>query len=325
MEKLRNEIVLNYTDQHINNLLNKQKQNPEEKNENHENRAGIYYNQNEELFIKLKEPITIPSFPIHHDITITVPNKHYLETLRSIIEQITALYPYLFNGLTYFFDPTEIFHPNLFQVFKTKEEYYLYLIRLDLHYRTHECSIIEKGGNDNTHAFSTQNLHLESDMIPLQGMDMDNSTIRTFYINQYVSQTWIGETGRGYVVSGIWMDTELTKFFSKLFLPQNKRAYPYYPFMCKYRTISHSVLNIDLEGRKKHLAYLHNAVKFLSPRMAGIEKALKHTPFSMDLPEFKKIKNEVSTHWNTVWEPLRVKPYLNELDMKEFAVEFNPQ
>ncbi len=36
------------------------------------------------------------------------------------------------------------------------------------------------------------------------------------------------------------MDADLTKFFSKLFLPAGKKTYPYYPYLCKYKTVCQS-------------------------------------------------------------------------------------
>ena len=88
-----------------------------------------------------------------------------------------------------------------------------------------------------------------------------------FVVKQTISQNWIGETGKGYLVRGIWMDSELTKFFSKLFLPTGKRTYPFYPFTCRYKTRLHDRPRIPhpIPGEKL-LPYLHRALSRFSPR-----------------------------------------------------------
>jgi len=315
MNKKRNEIRLYSTDEHINTLLNPVHPLPTDK-------TTIHFNYNEEFFIKLPREVTVPHFPVHHDIELTKPSAAYRDNLQQFFEVITRMVPEVFKDLTYFFDPVDILRPGFFHLYRINNQLFLYLLRVDLNYKTHYGTILEKGGNDATHTFSTSSLFLENDIIPLSSLGEENSQVHSFYIQQHLHDTWIGESGRGYFVQGIWIDQELTKFFSKLFMPKNKRSYPYYPFTCKYQTICHSVLGFSPEGRKRHLKILYQARSFLSPHFEKIQKVLSNDDFSEDLPLFRELKQQVPPRWEDIWDPLKVNVYLNEQDMKEYLIEF---
>ncbi|MBN2051282.1 MAG: hypothetical protein JW760_12595 [Spirochaetales bacterium] len=313
MEKISNEIRLYYSDNGINTTLAS----------GTKEISGYtrHFNQNEEFFINIPQEIRVPHFPIHHDVRVSKPSDFYLQNLRKLVEELTLHIPEVFENLIYFFDPAEILRPCFFQLYRVGEQQYVYLLRLDLLYRTHEHTIVEPGDNDRTPSYVTNNVFLEADMIPLAGTQASNGKMQSFQIKQTISQTWIGQTGRGYFVQGIWMDNELTKFFSKLFSPDGKSLYPYYPFTCKYRTICHSVLDLSFEGRKKHLPYLHRAMSYLIPRLPSVEKALKNKEFTPDLPAFLEMKNQVPDFWNRVWDSFQVSRYLNNSDMREYRID----
>lgn len=313
MEKILNKITIGSTNNIINNFLTSGSKN---------STYTCHFNQNEESFIKLKTEITVPQFPIHHDSAVRIPKQSYMDALENFIKQIIPGTGLIFSNLNYFFNPTDIFHPSFYRILKYKEQLYLYLIRLDLIYKPSDGTIIELGSNDVTNAYRTNNLYLESDLIPISHYSSKNGKILEFIIEQNISDTWIGETGRGYLHEGIWIDQELTKYLSKLFLPGNKKTYPYYPFTCKYRTFCHTVTDLTPEGRKRHLLYLHNARIFVLPLLAKIQEALKKESFNSGLPEFIKMKEKVPEYWNKVWEPLNVRTYLNNSDMKEFLIGF---
>ncbi|MFO7849152.1 MAG: hypothetical protein R6V67_04245 [Spirochaetia bacterium] len=316
MDKSLSEIPVTFTDRRINTLL---------KQETDSGDAPAYskhFTQNEEFFLSLSSDFTVPQFPIHHDIEKSRPEPQYIDSLRNLLEQVVPLAPNLFNGLTYFFNPTDTMKPGFYQIYKIKDRLFLYLLQLDISFRTHYGKIVDKGGNDKTHRYTTKQLFIDNDLIPLETYRESEGGIRSFVIEQLVTQTWVGEEGKGYFIQGIWIDRELTKFFSKLFLPKGKRTYPYYPFPCKHRTLCHSVLNFDSEGRRRHLSYAYRARDFLLPHFDDIQHTLKNQNFSEDIPLFKKIKEEVPDWWNDVWEPLTVKAYLNDRDMKEFAVDY---
>jgi hypothetical protein len=314
MEELLSEIPVTFTDDQINSLLNRERDTVP--------KPSRHFSQNEEFFLQLSSDFTVPRFPIHHDIEKKRPEKEYLESLRYLLEQVVPLAPSLFRGLTYYFNPTDILRPGFFQIFKIKGKLFLYLLQLDVSFRTHYGTIQQKGGNDKTHTYTTRQLFIDNDLIPLKDYDERDGKIHSFNIEQLVTRTWVGEYGKGYFIQGIWIDRDLTKFFSKLFLPKGKRSYPYYPFPCKHRTICHSVLNFDPAGRKSHLSYLYHAREFLLPYLDEIQETLKDQEFSEELPIFVRIKQQVSEKWNEVWKPLQVKAYLNDRDMKEFSVDF---
>lgn len=283
---------------------------------------STHYNQSEDSFILLAEPYTVPSLPIHHDVRVPQPDASYRSTLMKVIEGLAARVPDLFHGLSYFFDPGDIFRPTFFQLYTVGEMRYLYLLRLDLGFHTHDHEIIEKGSNDQTAAYASRKLFVEGLLVPIERIAREGERVAAFVVDQTISSTWIGEAGRGYLIQGIWMDSDLTKFFSKLLLPKGVRAYPYYPFVCRYRTVCHTVVRLSAAGRREHLPYLHRAYQFLKPEMRNIESALRGAEFSEGLSSFQAIKQRVPDYWKEMWTTLKVTPYLNENDMKEFTVEF---
>lgn len=313
MEKIKGVIPVTYTDTEINACIGGTGKG--------EQKYTRHYNQNEDFFIKLPAPFTVPSFPVHHNIEQKKPSDEYLESLRGFIVSITGQVSQLFQGLTYFFDPSEVLRPSFYQIFRFGEAEYLYLLRLDLLHRTHEGETVEPGTNDTTPVYRTKSLFLDGDVIPLQNVSVEGGKVIGFTLKQSISQTWIGETGRGYFVQGIWMDSELTKFFSKLFLPTGMSTYPYYPFQCKHRTITLFLIDLSPEGRKHFIPALHRASRFLVPEMETIQEELRDSSFSEDLPIFRQIKEKVSPDLENYWRDLSIKRYLNDRDMKEYQVE----
>ena len=315
MVKLQDEIRVTFTDGEINRMLCERT--------NGVSTVTRHFNQNEEFFLKLSEDFFVPSFPIHHDVTVPTPTKRYLETLKIFLSGVVPLVPQVFSELTYFFDPADILRPAFFQLYKMGETHYLYLLKVDLAYKTHDHTLIQAGTNDATAEYRSQKLFLEGTVIPLFSVEKLDSSVSSFRIKQTIDQVWIGETGRGYMVQGIWIDHELTKFFTKLFLPDGKRIYPYYPFRCKYKTICQEIIDFGTEGRRRSAPYLHRALSFITPLMKVIQRSVQSNDFSEDLPAFKAIKRRVPASWHTFWESLSIKPYLNEKDMKEYLIENN--
>lgn len=313
MAKLQDEIQVNFTDGEINKLLSGRATGP--------STVSRHFTQNEEFFLKLSEDFFVPSFPIHHDVNVPVPTSRYLETLKIFLSGVVPLVPQVFNGLTYFFDPADILRPGFFQLYRLGDMHYLYLLKIDLSFKTHDNTLIQQGTNDSTSEYRSRKLFLEGSIIPLDEIQKLESKVSNFKIKQTIDQVWIGETGRGYLVQGIWIDHELTKFFTKLFLPPRKRLYPFYPFQCKYKTICQEIIDLDLEGRKKNAPHLHRALTFITPLMKVIQQSLRSSDFAEDLPAFTAIKKRVPAIWDTIWENLTVKPYLNEQDMKEYLIE----
>jgi hypothetical protein len=145
--------------------------------------------------------------------------------------------------------------------------------------------------------------------------------VKAFRIKQTISQTWIGEYGRGYVQQGIWMDADLTRFFSRLFLPPQRRTYPYFPFQCKYKTVCHSLIGLTAEKRSAAVPQLHRILSFLVPEMEMIQNEMRHAVFSEQLPVYQELRRRVPDSWFEALKGVRVDAYLNAADQKEFTVE----
>ena len=279
-----------------------------------------HFSQGEDFFIRLGRSFVVPSFSIHHDINENRPDRGYLQTLRTLIDTLQQLAPEVFDGLTYTFDPAEVLRPTFFQLYRVGEDNYLYLLRVDLVCRPQKHQILEKGTNDTTPVYRTSELVLDLDVIPLRELITSDGKTVGGVIDQMISDTWIGETGRGYFVQGIWLDTDLTKFFSKLILPTGKRIYPYYPFSSKYRTICHHPIGLNGDERRRAVPLLHRYKQFLRPHLEQIELVLREEVFSESIPLYSEIRAGVPPEWQAVFAPLSMAVYLNDEEQKEFEL-----
>ena len=313
MEQISNEIRVGYADQALNGLL---------RSIGSERRPfGRRFSQGEDFFISLEEPLTVPHFQIHHDVRRPEPSPAYLSTLAAVTEQIVRRAPQVLKGLTYFFDPAEILRPCFYHVYRIGEEFFLYMLHVDLMMRAAEGSVIERGTNDTTPAYSSRHLFLEATLIPLEEVVREGERVKGFRIRQTISQTWIGEYGRGYFQQGIWMDADLTKFFSRLFLPAEKKTYPYYPFLCRYKTVCQSIIGLDPDGRAAAVPLLHRSLEFLLPEMGRIQAEMKNSAFSEKMEIYRELKDRIPQSWYEAWQGIQVDVYLNDSDMREFRVE----
>jgi len=317
MDELLNEIRVAYPDAEINAVL-----------------AGIpesasgasffvHYNHSEELFLELDTELTMPRFPIHHDIHSDVPSAPYAYALKALVKQLALIMPDIFRGLTYYFDPSEPLKPHFYRLYKVEDSVYLFLMRVDLIFRHFQGDIIEAGSNDITPAFRTKHLFIESEIIPVEAVMWELGKARAFKVRQLISNTWIGETGRGYLVHGIWMDNDLSKFFSKLMLAEGVRTYPFYPLFCKYKTICAQAVPPGPELRKRLLPLLHRAVGFLAPEMEKIQGALRGATFSEAMPEYLELRDRVPASWRDTLKGVSMRSYLNDRDMKEYELKLD--
>ena len=280
-----------------------------------------HFTQNEEFFIRFPAEHVVDSCPIHHDVRSGAPGPENGEMVRKVVRQLLRLAPAVFEGLTHVFDPADVFRPAFFRLYKMSGRTYLYLLHLDLHYRPSLHTVISRGSNDFTPTYTTNALLIESDFVPLEHVETESGKIRGFHIERAVSETWIGESGRGYFVQGIWLDRDITRFFSRLFVPAGVRAYPYYPFTCKYRAICHSVVTLGEPARRTSLPLLHAAREFLLPRVKEIERALQKAEFNDRLPSFLDMRSQVPEKWRDLWSAFSLRMYLNEDDQREYELE----
>mgnify|MGYP006967047256 FL=1 len=265
------------------------------------------FNQGEEFFIELGSPIVVPHLPIHHDVREPVPNAPYIHAIRDVIKQLSESLPEAFRGLTYFFDPAEILKPCFYRMFKVDESVYLYLLRMDLLPKTLEVDVLEAGTNDKTPAYASRRLYMDSELIPLDAVMWESGRVRAFKIRQLISQTWIGETGKGYMVRGIWMDSDLSKFFTRLFLEPGKRLYPYHPLFCKYKTVCACAPILSSEARRSMVPLLHYAISRLNPEIENIQNVLRTASFSESLEEFAKLRATIPDAWKALLNKFAVR------------------
>ena len=315
MDELLNEIRVAYPDAEINAVLSAIPEDARGVT------SAVRYNHSEELFLELGAEIIMPRFPIHHDVHSDLPSAPYAYALRDLVRQLAETMPEVFRGLTYYFEPSEPLKPRFYRLYKVENSIYLFLLRIDIIFRHFHGEIVEAATNDVTPAFRTHHLFMESEFIPLEAVMWELGKARAFKVRQLISNTWIGETGRGYLLHGIWMDNDLSKFFSKLFLPEGVRTYPFYPLFCKYKTVCAEVVPPDFERRKRILPLLHRAISFLTPEMERIQNSLKAESFLETMPGFVELRSQVPASWKEILKGVSVRSYLNDREMKEYALE----
>jgi len=312
MEQILNIIPVCYCNNEVNEIIDKCK--------GTENSFSLHFTQNEDFFLNTWQTFNIPGIPVHHDIREKTPGNDYINFLKIVLKTIAPLVSPLLDDTEYFFDPAEMLRPCFYKIYRYNNAEYIYIVRLDLSFKPNYCDIIEMGDNDRTHLFSSKSVFLDVDMHPVEKV-VQKSSMKEIQIKQSISQTWIGETGRGYFIQGIWIDTEITKFFSKLFTDENFSTYPYYPFSCKFRTVSHFPVEFSSEGREKHIKLLDSAFNFIYPYMNDIENVLKNNEFSQELPLFRELKDKVDSELFSSLSQYRIRRYLNEKGMREYELE----
>jgi hypothetical protein len=280
-----------------------------------------HFNQVEEFFVRAGREYLVPQLPIHHDVRRPEPAKDYLVRLREVLAQLANLLPQLFRELTHLFDPAEILRPSFFKLYNIEDRQFLYLLRTDLGFRPHSHRVLVKGSNDFTPAYSTRELYLEALFIPLTQAEASGGRFARFRVDPVISSTWLDETGRGYFVQGIWMDNDLTRFFSRLLLPPGRRLYPFFPYACKYRTVCQNVIRFSPEQRQALLPQLDGVHAFLKPHMPEIEASMKASEFSEANATFRRLRELIPEAWTRLWADIGVEAYLNEQDQKEFRVD----
>lgn len=309
MSRNTSRIDFSYTEDSITRILRRDSEAPDTGNRLH----SCCYNQNEDQFLELTEPLEIPAFPVHHSIDNPLPPPGYVENMAALCSYLIKNCPQLTADTTWFFDPSAIHTPSFFRIVSFEDQLYLYLLMIDLTCRPLECEIIEQGTNNRTHSYRTKRLYFECDYFPLQKADVKNGTIT---LKQTIPVTWKGEAGQGYMIHGIWMDADINKFFSKLILPLNKRNHPYYPITCKQHCVTMNAFG------QSSPELLHRIREFIEPALNEILQDLQTTPFSELMPLFKKLKAAIPPEFGKRWENLAVRNFLNERDQKEYTVEF---
>jgi len=107
-----------------------------------------------------------------------------------------------------------------------------------------------------------------------------------------------------------------------VFLPENIRSYPYYPFKCDFNTICLTPADISPSGRKNFLTYMHKSLPMITKDIGKIEEEFKTEKFSKTSPLYIELKKKIPDEWTKIWSSLKISPYLNENEMKEYLLEF---
>lgn len=269
------------------------------------------YNRNEDQFITLTEPITIPSMPVHHTMDDNTPPAGYCDAILTLVNGLIRLESGLIAGTSWYFDPVNIHTPTFYRIAYVGTSAYLYLLLIDLTCRPLESEILTAGTNSETSEFRTKRLYFECDWFPLESVSPDS-----LEISQSIPFTWKGEAGQGYMLHGIWMDSDINKFFSKLILPAGKRNHPYYPFTCKQHCVSMNAWGM------KGPELLDTARKYIEPVLDDILADLQLNPFSELMPLFTRLRETIPESLGERWKNLTVTARLDEHEQKEYTVEF---
>lgn len=269
------------------------------------------YNRNEDQFMLLAEPVTVPSLPVHHAMDDGTPPEGYCDAILTLVNALIRLESDLLAGTSWYFDPVNIHTPTFYRIAYVGDTPYLYLALIDLTCRPLECEILSAGTNSATSEYRTNRLYFECDWFPLE------SASRTaLEISQSIPFTWKGEAGQGYMLHGIWMDSDINKFLSKLILPEGKRNYPYYPFTCKQHCVSMNAWGMGdpslLDAVRKHI----------EPVLDDILADLQINPFSELMPLYTGLRKTIPASLGERWKNLTVESRLDEREQKEYTVEF---
>ncbi|MEI8092617.1 MAG: hypothetical protein WCG80_00230 [Spirochaetales bacterium] len=275
------------------------------------------FNQEEELFLELAEPLEIRSLDVHHDINNAVPSPQYAAAIDKLGNDLAKVLPAVFSGLTWFFDPRDTLHPLFVQMLSAKDKRYLYVLRVDLTWRPRHGEVLERGTNSRTPHFRTKALFLESEVLPLASLDA-TPTEKRLYLAKLFQNTWKGESGRRYHVEGQWIDQDITKFLSRMVLTPGRKTFPFYPLRCRYNTLSASCVDLEPEGRRKAAAILDTAWGQIASSSTEIQDHLQAAPFSEDLPLFQRLREVCRPLVEPRLGDYRLEPYLNADEQKEY-------
>ena len=104
---------------------------------------------------------------------------------------------------------------------------------------------------------------------------------------------------------------------------EDESIYPFSPLFSKYKTICAEAVPPGPERRKRILPLLHKSVSLLAPEMERIQEALKETSFTEAMPKYIELRNRVPASWCESLKGISMRSYLNERDMKEYALELD--
>ncbi len=278
--------------------------------------ASSHFTADERFFLKLPEAVEIQSFPIHHDVRKNTPPKRFLDSMISTLSSLTDHVPGLFRGCTYTFDPAYPLEPLFYRILRNNGERYVYMFKLALSYSPAAHEVVRRGSNDVSPSYRTNRLPVDSFLLPL--VQADAGTLK---IRRYISSTWIGETGRGYLTQGIWMDRDFTRILSQIVLKEHAKTHPWYPVCVRQNTLGYAPVEHTRHAIDSLLPHIARLEAFFAPHMSEIETLLRNG----EKTRIAELADELTARYppdeRKRYTQFQTKAYLNEFDQKEYRIE----
>lgn len=278
--------------------------------------ASAHFSVDEQFFLKSSDPIRIPQFPVHHDVRNPVPDEEYLSSLKPALTALIERFPGLFRACRYSFDPAYPHEAVFYRLLNAGSETFVYIFRVSLSFVPRMHVVVEKGSNDYTASYWTNRIPVDALIMPVAQVDSD--TVR---VERYISSTWIGETGRGYLTQGIWVDRDFSKILSQIVNRNSSRAYPWFPVSTRYNTISYRPIELTMHAIDELTHHVATIRHSLASHMSEIESLLR----SGDREALSGLAETLAAAFpereRERYRGIRTRPYLNEFDQKEYQIE----
>jgi hypothetical protein len=275
------------------------------------------FTQEEDFFVVLDRPFVVDPFDIHHDVGQTLAPERYLAVIRSLVDAWAGQVPQLFRDLSWYFDPRDLFHPLFVQVLSARDKRYLYVLRPDLSFRGRHGEVIDRGGNDSTPRYSTRHLFLESEVLPLESWGTEEGGKR-LSLTKVFGKTWQGESGKGYFVTGRWIDQEISRLLSKAAFPKGTRTFPLLPLRCRHDTLSVRCVSPTPEGRRRAALVLEAAWPLVETWAERIQNTLRADPWRDDHPLVEQLRAQWGDKLSSRWGGFRLEAFLDDHEQKEY-------
>ncbi|MFW6368200.1 MAG: hypothetical protein ACOCZ9_00555 [Spirochaetota bacterium] len=290
---------------------------------------ALMFDEEERSFFRLPVAVPVPSFPVHHDLRNTVPSADYIHRLTSVLNELSAQVPELLVGTRIRFDPARVLQPVFHRPLNgsegndgternrsepgTSEPQVALRVQIDLRSHPQHTRVIRSAGNDYTAEYETRDLYADVEIV---AVEEDGCSVR-----QLLSPTWIGERGRGYVAQGIWIDRDLTRFFTALVEPSPAQLYPYYPFSSRFRSLTHRPPSWKREDITLSVERYQHISAVLFPAIPEIERTFRAKGFSRDLPLISELSGRIPAWIRESFEGMHCRRSLTDGGLMEYTLE----
>lgn len=279
--------------------------------------ATPHFTFDENFFLRSKDPFHVPTLPIHHDVRVSEVPSELAEKLETAIARIIERLPGLFTGCRYIFDSARPLQPVFYRIIPGPACSYMYILRISLEFMPSIHRVIEKGSNDLSPAYRTNQLPVDALILPVEHADEE-----VIQLKRYVTSTWSGETGRGYLTQGIWIDRDFAKFLSGIVVPSGHRLYPWFPVSTRYNSISYTPVDPNPENIDRTIQHVALIESFFAPHMERIESVLHSGDTDKAAELSRDLYSVFPEDARTAYRKISTRPYLNEFEQKEYRVEY---